>query len=70
MPQKNSSRRVRDPLSCIPSSQSVQYRLDHIFAEAAKLKLILVLAREVEAAKASDISDIQSDQEGDNAQSK
>jgi len=65
MSQRKSGRRVRDPLACIPPSECVQERLDRIFTEAAKLQKILVLAREIEAAKASDVSDIPSDPSSD-----
>lgn len=57
MPRRKSYRRVRDPLSCLPSSESVQEGLDRILTEAAKLQKLLALTREVEATEASDLND-------------
>lgn len=53
MPCDKSSRRVRDPLSCIPSSAAVEARLQRVLSEAAKLNVLLKTAREIEAAQPS-----------------
>jgi len=44
----------RNPLVCIASAKTIRERLDKILLEAARLKILLRTAEEIEAAKPID----------------